>query len=264
MKKLLLAMFCAVAAQTLWASDAIFLLDGSEIEAQVSEITQTEIKYKKVSNLNGPLYTMPKDAVFMIKYENGEKDVFFQTTPNEAPKPVVEEKSPFVAPAPTSYVGLVVNNGDKPVSVDGRKITLQEYLDLAQKNCATAYKQYMQGVKLKKAGNVCLSVGVPLFAAGLTMYIVGACQLTEYYYGYYDYPYNTADYEAMQSLTQAGAAVSIVGGTVALGSIPFYVVGKNKRRNSFATYNKAIMEQQSAMALEFTAGYKCLGVALKF
>jgi hypothetical protein len=49
-----------------------------------------------------------------------------------------------------------------------------------------------------------------------------------------------------------------------LGSIPFYVVGKNKRRNSFATYNKAIMEQQSAMALEFTAGYKCLGVALKF
>jgi hypothetical protein len=65
-----------VAAAGAVAQDIIVKTDGSEIEAKVTDIGLTEIKYKKFSNPDGPVYVMPKNEVFMIKYENGEKDVF--------------------------------------------------------------------------------------------------------------------------------------------------------------------------------------------
>jgi hypothetical protein len=50
--------------------------DGEEVKAKVLEVTQSEIKYKKFDNPNGPTFTILKKEVFMIRYENGSKDVF--------------------------------------------------------------------------------------------------------------------------------------------------------------------------------------------
>jgi hypothetical protein len=52
------------------------------------EITTNEIKYKKFDNLEGPTISILKSEVFMIKYQNGTKDVInpaaqaSTTTPN--------------------------------------------------------------------------------------------------------------------------------------------------------------------------------------
>lgn len=109
-----------------------------------------------------------------------------------------------------------------------------------------------------------LAVGAPVFAVGLTMGIVGATNMiNDYYPESYRYD-NAMSYQTAESLYYSGTIMASVGGTVALGSIPFYIIGKNKRRGSFETYNKAIKEQQSSMALEFQAGYSSLGMALKF
>jgi len=64
------------AVNNVMSQDIITNKNGDEIKSKVLEITQTEIKYKKIGNANGPTYTIPKSDVFMIKYENGEKDVF--------------------------------------------------------------------------------------------------------------------------------------------------------------------------------------------
>lgn len=58
------------------AQDVIVKNDGSTISSKVTEITSTEIKYKKFSNLNGPTYTIGKSEVNYINYENGEKETF--------------------------------------------------------------------------------------------------------------------------------------------------------------------------------------------
>ena len=58
------------------AQDVITNKNGDETKAKVIEVGQTEIKYKKYTNLNGPIFTVSKSEVFMIKYENGEKEVF--------------------------------------------------------------------------------------------------------------------------------------------------------------------------------------------
>ncbi|MCD4792541.1 MAG: hypothetical protein K8R54_04855 [Bacteroidales bacterium] len=61
------------------AQDVITKTDGSDISAKVLEITITEVKYKKFENLSGPIFTLLKSDVLMIRYENGTKDIFNET-----------------------------------------------------------------------------------------------------------------------------------------------------------------------------------------
>lgn len=74
MKKILLSLFLYGMACS--AQDVITLNSGDEISTKVLEVTDTEIRYKKWSNKEGPTYSISKGEVFMIKYINGEKDVF--------------------------------------------------------------------------------------------------------------------------------------------------------------------------------------------
>lgn len=61
------------------AQDLIFKTNGDEIEAKVLEITPVEVKYKMFNFQDGPTYVLNKTDVFMIKYPNGQKDVFSNT-----------------------------------------------------------------------------------------------------------------------------------------------------------------------------------------
>ncbi|HAQ70453.1 MAG TPA: hypothetical protein DCR48_05710, partial [Flavobacteriales bacterium] len=58
------------------AQDVIINNTGDEIQAKVLEISSSEIKYKRYDNLDGPIITIAKSEVLLIKYENGTKDVF--------------------------------------------------------------------------------------------------------------------------------------------------------------------------------------------
>ncbi len=74
--------------------DIITLKNGDEIIAKVLEVNQTNIKYKKCNNLDGPLMVESVDNVFMIKYVNGSKDVFNKTT-----KPKVDSPKKEIEPS---------------------------------------------------------------------------------------------------------------------------------------------------------------------
>lgn len=71
---LLLGLFC----NFLFAQDLIIMRNGDEVKAKVSEILQDQIKFKKWDNQDGPMYTENKSSIFMIKYQNGTKEVFDQ------------------------------------------------------------------------------------------------------------------------------------------------------------------------------------------
>ena len=59
------------------AQDTIVKKNGDEIQAKVLEIGDSLIKYKEFKNVDGPTFTVNKSDVFMIKYLNGTKDVFY-------------------------------------------------------------------------------------------------------------------------------------------------------------------------------------------
>lgn len=67
-----------------FAQDVIVKKNAEEIEARVIRIGETSITYKKYTNLDGPEYVIPKKDVFMIKYENGTKEVFTSEAPANA------------------------------------------------------------------------------------------------------------------------------------------------------------------------------------
>ena len=56
--------------------DTIITIDGEEISANVVEVRLNEVAYKKQNNPTGPLYIIPHQQVYMIKYANGTKEVF--------------------------------------------------------------------------------------------------------------------------------------------------------------------------------------------
>jgi len=65
---------------SIFSQDIITKKTGEDISAKISEVTQTEIKYKKFDYLEGPTFSVLKSEVLMIRYENGTKDIFNETT----------------------------------------------------------------------------------------------------------------------------------------------------------------------------------------
>ena len=76
MRKILIVLVAFLITLTAKSQDLIIQKDGEEIKSKVLEVNLEIIKYKKFDNLNGPSFEISKSDVFLIKYENGTKDVF--------------------------------------------------------------------------------------------------------------------------------------------------------------------------------------------
>ncbi|HPI80258.1 MAG: hypothetical protein M9954_02015 [Cyclobacteriaceae bacterium] len=85
--------------------DEIILSNGDIIKAKVEEVGISEVKYKKWDNLEGPTYSTAKKEVFMIKYENGNKDIFPKSSPSE--KAEATPGQPVVATGPPAEIFFI-------------------------------------------------------------------------------------------------------------------------------------------------------------
>lgn len=92
-----LLLLCSLALN---AEDVIVMRNGDLVNAKITEITQTEIKYKKVTRLDGPTYTINKSDVLAINYEDGEKETFEERSSSQEeaivatlPQPAIDQDS---------------------------------------------------------------------------------------------------------------------------------------------------------------------------
>ncbi len=76
MIKILLLLVLLFGLRASQAQDILVMRNGDELKVKIEEVLTESIKYKKFDNLGGPSYTVKKSSVFMIRYENGTKDVF--------------------------------------------------------------------------------------------------------------------------------------------------------------------------------------------
>jgi len=74
MKKWILFCLILTASNIINAQDTLYMRSGVNILAKVTEVGTSEIKYKKVDNLNGPTFVALKSDLLSINYENGTKD----------------------------------------------------------------------------------------------------------------------------------------------------------------------------------------------
>lgn len=80
MRKLICLLLLSFTSLVMFSDDVIVLRNGDIINGIVTEVQTNEIKYKKSSNPNGPVYSELKSNVLSIKYGNGEVDKFVQTS----------------------------------------------------------------------------------------------------------------------------------------------------------------------------------------
>ena len=59
-----------------YGQDVVTKKDGEELKTKIIEVGVSEVKYKKFDNLEGPIYSIPKKEVALIKFENGTEEIF--------------------------------------------------------------------------------------------------------------------------------------------------------------------------------------------
>ena len=121
---LLLLPLLVLLAGVAQAQDLLTKRNGDEVAVKVIEITPSEIRYRRSDNPDGPLISVWKSDVFMVRYANGTKEVF---TP--AGQTLREPVS--TSAARTAFPGEVptVNNQspddailDEPIHLDGPRV----------------------------------------------------------------------------------------------------------------------------------------------
>jgi len=76
MKYILLFILFVCSSNIIKAQDTLSMRSGENILVKVIEVGTSEVKYKKLDNLNGPVFSILKTDLLIIKYENGTKEDF--------------------------------------------------------------------------------------------------------------------------------------------------------------------------------------------
>ena len=100
-----------------WGQDTIRFVDGTLQLAKVEEVNNTLVKYRRMDNLDGPLFSVPVERVYMITYHNGSRDIFNRTNVTVA-KPV--EQIPVPQRSYTTAAQAIESNG--PVKFMGPRL----------------------------------------------------------------------------------------------------------------------------------------------
>lgn len=104
MKRLITIMMVLGLSTSAKSQDVIVKKDGSTILSKVLEVSDTQVKYKKASNPDGPTYTINISNLVSINYQNGEKESFDSSasSPNKKaePAPDNEEQKAMYANLP--------------------------------------------------------------------------------------------------------------------------------------------------------------------
>jgi hypothetical protein len=88
--------------------DYIVMKDGTVLEGKITEISETELKYKKCNNLSGPSYTTKLDKVAHIKYSDGKEENFDTRSKKPVVSNVPSKSSTYDSWNPLAIASLIM------------------------------------------------------------------------------------------------------------------------------------------------------------
>lgn len=155
LRRLFTTLFLLSIAGMATAQDVIVMKDQSTIMSKVLEITNTEIKYKKWNNQDGPTYSINRSEVVSINYENGEVEKFSETAHDQQYNNTPQIQNPN---------SNMVNSGTR-LYLNGRILSDNEVRGLVE---AQSYQLYTKAGNQEKAAFVCIAGGgIALAVAGI-------------------------------------------------------------------------------------------------
>ena len=240
------------------AKDVIVMKNTTPIEAKVLEVTPTEVKYKKISNLEGPIFVIYRSEINTIVYENGEVESFVQESATNTDKANTPQQ------AETSD-----NNTNKELQlyptldrVKGQyvlgNVTMnkKEYGNFLYDNCPVAYEKWHSGTKRVRCGWIFAITGLTCEVMSTISFISYAD--SEHYYskgGYYTYD---------DGALAMGIATLVPAILLETTAIPLLATGYSSRRKSIGLYNEQCAPKNSAFELRLNMKGNGLGLSLNF
>ena len=246
-KSLFVVIFICVLRFSGFSQDIIMLRTGDEIQSKVEEVGIDIIRYHKFDNVSGPIYTIEKSKVFMIKYQNGSKDVFAEqnvskTNTTQTPSGV-ENQTPKISTAPPIQNNNLTYQSNKNIFLNYKRLSPREVKSLMI-TYPEIQKEYKSGRTYNTIGSCFM---VPLFAAEF----VAILQIINKKDHFTDMPLLNRKY---------GPTLGIMG-VGFVGYVTFATIGSTKIMKSVSDYNNKITPTTS---YNFNISPNGLGVVMKF
>ena len=125
MRPFLLFALLALLSGAAHAQDTLVHRNGDEVAVKVLEITPAEVKYRRSDNPDGPIISLWRSDVFMVRYANGTQEVFNPRPASGAARPPAPTAgAPVVGPAVPTVSNRDPNDAilDEPIHLDGPRI----------------------------------------------------------------------------------------------------------------------------------------------
>ena len=252
MKKLITLAFALVCMVCTFAADfdLIIKTNSEKIEAIIQEVSDTEVKYKKANNPNGPLFVVKIDDISSIIYANGEvQAIEHKAKPAQQPQPNYGGYNGYnnYGYAYGALNGPMQRVGGDEYMIAGRQLKGKELNYFLQQNCPVAYNYHKKWVNCENAGWSLLAVGSALcLGVGVGVYMHGRTN-------YFD------------SAILTGTIFMCVGGAMMSGSIPLIACGNVFKKRTDRVFNQYCGQPQAFQPeLHLQASENGLGLALHF
>ena len=207
------------------AQDVIITSDSRKIDAQIIEVSQTEVRYKEKSNPNGPTFVLNTKDINSIIYANGSVSTFTQTQTNQANSQL--------------QPGSLITRSGKTYFYNGKGMSEAEYMAFVQNNCYEAWQSHQSGKKLVKNGWAFFGVGLGCFVLSIPLAFAP-------YSLYYD-----------PILWGAGAGF-LISSAVCLP------IGYSRVHNSHEIYNAQCARKTASLEFGIQTSQNGIGLAMKF
>lgn len=161
MKGILLCASMLVATIATMAQDIIVTADSKKIEAKILEVSDSQIKYKEVDNIDGPVFVLDTKKINSIIYSNGNVTLYNQTSSDKQQEITSKESS------------LVTNQEGKIYRTRGGYfrndvyISATEVARILEREDKAAYKMWNKSGGLAIGGGICIGAGAGLAVGSL-------------------------------------------------------------------------------------------------
>lgn len=114
-KRGVLLLCIGAATLQMFSQDIIIKRNGEEICTKITKVNSEEIEYKRWTYLNGPVYTIQKRDIFMIKYANKEKEIFASDNKQQETQKQNNATTQYIKENPADNNQLLIDTYKSPV-----------------------------------------------------------------------------------------------------------------------------------------------------
>jgi len=217
---IMVTLFLAFGIFSANAKDLIILKNGNIIESKIMEISETEIRYKKIDHLDGPNIVLSVEKVLSIRYENGKVENL------NSEQTVIQNNSDLIQFYDNElFHTLFYDKGSIPNILSGRRplLTYQGQPVITGLNISTtaniAFSQYGETSHLSQSFQSKYKTGNILLWSGF-----GA-----YFGGYLIMMNSMMRYNPSTSDVGLYSSIGIMGlGVISMSVSPFVLISANK------------------------------------